>query len=434
MFEKNKTFKNAIWIISVRIIQAFLNLLIMMLTARFLGPSNFGTINYAASIVAFAVPMMQLGITNILVQEFIYNPDKEGTILGTAMITCVISSILCIIGISAFALVLHSGNKETMIVCILYSFTLLAQAFELIIYWFQAHLLSKYSSLVSLGAYTVVTFYKVYLLITNKNIYWFALSNTISFLLIAIGLLIFYHKFGGQKLGFAFDECIRMINKGKYYIISGLMITVFSQTDRIMLNLMIDSTATGLYSAAVTCTGMTGFIFVAIIDSVRPKIFESKKKNGEEFKLNMIYLYSIIIYLAFLQSIIIFTFSEIIIKILYGQEYILASTTLKILIWYTAFSYIGAVRNIWILAENKQYLIWKIDVLGAIANVILNSFFIRKYGVNGAAFASLITQIFTNVVVVWLIKEVRENVKMMILSLKIKYLFSLVKNLNLTAK
>jgi hypothetical protein len=49
-----------------------------MMTARYLGPSNFGVINYAASIVAFVLPVMQLGINSVLVQELVKNPEEEG--------------------------------------------------------------------------------------------------------------------------------------------------------------------------------------------------------------------------------------------------------------------------------------------------------------------------------------------------------------------
>ena len=51
----NKIAKNASWIIVSKIIQSILGLIISMLTARFLGPSGYGLINYAESIVSFVV-------------------------------------------------------------------------------------------------------------------------------------------------------------------------------------------------------------------------------------------------------------------------------------------------------------------------------------------------------------------------------------------
>ena len=45
--------KNASWIIGCKLAKAVLTLIVTMLTARYLGPSNYGLINYAASIVTF---------------------------------------------------------------------------------------------------------------------------------------------------------------------------------------------------------------------------------------------------------------------------------------------------------------------------------------------------------------------------------------------
>ena len=77
----NKVAKNATWIIGCRIVQSVLALIINMLTARYLGPSNYGLITYASSIVAFVVPIMNLGLSNILVQEIVNNPERVYTLL-----------------------------------------------------------------------------------------------------------------------------------------------------------------------------------------------------------------------------------------------------------------------------------------------------------------------------------------------------------------
>ena len=66
--KKNKVINNAIWIIIGKVAQSLLALVIGMLTARYMGPSNYGLISYAASLVAFVVPIMNLGLSNVLVQ------------------------------------------------------------------------------------------------------------------------------------------------------------------------------------------------------------------------------------------------------------------------------------------------------------------------------------------------------------------------------
>ena len=133
-------------------------------------------------------------------------------------------------------------------------------------------------------------------------------------------------------------------------------------------------------------------------------------------------LYAIIIYASLAQSIVTTLLSKWIIFILYGKAYETAINALKIIVWYTTFSYIGAVRDIWILANNKQSYLWKINMTGATANVVLNALLIPTMGINGAAIASLFTQIFTNVIMGYVIKAIRLNNRIMIESLKPKYL------------
>lgn len=405
----NKVVKNASWIIGVKIVQALLAFVISSLTARYLGPSNYGVIGYAQSIIAFVTPIMQLGLTAVLVQELVQNPNDEGKILGTAQAMSIVSAVLCILGVLGFTCLTNVGEKETFIVCALYSLVLICQSFEMLQYWFQAKYLSKYSSVVMLIAYIVVAGYRTVLLIFQKDVYWFAVSYAIDYCLIAVGLHIVYHKLGGQRLRFSKTLAKRLFSRSKYYIVSGLMVTVFAQTDRVMLKLMIGDAETGFYTAAVTCAGLTGFVFAAVIDSMRPLIVESKAISREKYETNLIRLYSLVLYGAFFYSLFVAVFAPFIIGIIYGAAYTPAINVLRILVWYTAFSYFGSAKNIWMLVENNQKYLLVLNAGGALANVILNLILIPYFGAVGAAVASLVTQICTNVVFGFFIKRLRPN-------------------------
>lgn len=382
-----------------------------MLTSRYLGPSNYGVISYAASLVSFVTPIMNLGMNNILVQEFVNSPKKNSEILGTSIILNIISAVGCIIGIFSFSGIANSGETETIVVCVLYSIVLLFQGIELIQYWFQSKLLSKYPAIISFIVSVVMSIYKVFVLVGEKGIYWFVFSYIIEQACVAVLLLFFYKKMNIEKLSFSFSLAKILFSKSKYYIVSSMMVTIFAQTDKIMIKLMLGNSEVGFYSVAVTCAGLTTFIFSAIIDSFRPVVFEKKQLSDIEFENILTLLYSIIIYLSLFQCIGITLFSRIIVSIIYGSTYLPAVSTLKIIVWYTTFSYLGSLRNIWILAKQQQRHLWKINLSGALLNIFLNYILIPYYGINGAAFASLVTQIFTNVCVPIFIKDIRESNK-----------------------
>jgi O-antigen/teichoic acid export membrane protein len=98
----NRIIQNASWIIVCRIVNALLSLIVGMLTARYLGPSNYGLISYAASLTAFVSPIMLLGLSEILVQEIVNKPESEGEALGSSIVMCLISSVVCVLGICSF--------------------------------------------------------------------------------------------------------------------------------------------------------------------------------------------------------------------------------------------------------------------------------------------------------------------------------------------
>ena len=423
----NRVLKNASWIVGCKIVQSIITFLIGMLTARYLGPSNYGLISYASSVVAFALPIMQLGFNSTLVQEFIEKPEKEGKILGTCLTLNILSAIASIVGVTSFAYIANPDETETVIVCFLYSLTLLFQAVEMTQYWFQAKLLSKYPSIVALIAYVVVAVYKIYILVSGKSIRWFAVSHVIEVFVIAILLIVLFKKLSKQKLSFSWELGKQMFNRSKYYITSSIMVVIFQQTDRIMLKLMLDEAQTGYYSAAITCIGITSFVFSAIIDSARPSILESNVSSKDRFEKKTVVLFSVITALSLAQSIGMTLLSKPIILIVYGEAFLPAVPVLSCAVWFVTFGYYGMVRNIWILAEGQQKYLSIINLCGAVMNVIVNLILIPLYGAVGAAIASVITQFFTNFVLCFVIKPIRKCGYLLLKSFNPKNLVAFVK-------
>ena len=164
---KNRTAQNASWLIFGRIAQMIISFFVGILTARFLGPSNYGLIGYAGAYTAFFMAFCTLGINSILVKEFVLRPDDEGEIIGTTLILRVISSFLSSILIIIIVSIVDIGEKTTLYVVALCSIGTVFHVFEVFNYWFQAKLQSKVTAIVSLIAYMVTSIYKVILIVTG---------------------------------------------------------------------------------------------------------------------------------------------------------------------------------------------------------------------------------------------------------------------------
>ena len=428
MQEGKKVVKNASWIIGCKIVKAVLTFVITAITARYLGTADYGLINYAASLVAFVAPIMQLGFSSTMVHEIVSRPEEEGKVIGTTVTLNLISALFCIVGIFAFTSIVNASETETIVVSTIYSVLLLFQALEMIHYWFQAKLLAKFSAIAMLVAYIVVAVFQTLLVVYNVSIYYFALSYSIDYFVISSVLFIVYKKKGGQKIAFSFALAKEMFKVSKYYILSNLMEMMFLQTGKIIIKLMLGNSATGIYSAAGTLASMTSFIFAAILDSMRPVIFEAKKQQDQvAFEERCKDLYGIIIYFSLAQCVAITLLSPFLVWLMFGDGYVEAAAVLRVMVWFTTFSYLGSVRNIWILSEGHQKYLWIINMSGAIVNIVLTLVFITFMGLMGAALASVITQIVTNIVVNYLIKPIRPVNKLMWKSLNPKRMLSFIK-------
>ena len=410
----NRFLKNTSWIVGANIVQMILSFVIGMISARYLGPSNYGVINYVAAIVAFFTSIASLGMEGVLVQEISKDKDRSDAILGTSLIMGLISSIISSVMIVLLVGVLKHWDVLMLSVAFLQSLTLIFKAFNVFDYWFQSCLLSKYTSIVKCIAYIAMSAYKIFLLATQKSILWFAFSLGVDTLFIALGLIICYFSVSKRRLSFDRSLVRVILSQSSPFILSGLVSVIYTQIDKIMIEQILnDSAQTGLYSAALTVCSTWLFIPQAFITSARPVIFELKANGGEYIK-RLKQLYTLIIWGCTVAALLITLLSPLIIWILYGNAYLEAASTLRVIIWYTVFSMIGTARSIWILCEKKNKYVWRYLCVGSVSNVLLNAIMIPTLGILGAAIATVASQFISAILAPLLFKETRIHTKYVI--------------------
>lgn len=400
--------RNTSWIISGRIVQAALGFVIGIFAARFLGPRNFGLIGYAAALSSFIMPLCTLGLKGIMVNELLENPKEQGIILGSSIILRLMSSTIAVVVLVVFV-AFSSDDVDTIVVVTLYNINLLFQSFDLINYWFQSKLLSKVSVLVSLIAYIIVAVYRILLLSMGSSVYWFALAQSLDVFIIATLLLFSYRKNNGLPLAFNRSLGRKLLKKSYHFMVSGFAVAIYGQISVILLKHWLDETSVGYYSLAFSVSTMWVFVLSAVIDSARPIIIKTRKNDIDLYRKRIVQVYSFIIYSSTIVAAVFTIFARIIIVLLFGVEYLPATPILRIVVWSTAFSYLGVSRSIWLVSEGKIRYEKLIAVIGAMVSVVLNITLIPLLGLIGAAIAVVCTQLLTNVLIPFFVPELREN-------------------------
>lgn len=420
--KSNRVARNAGAIIGGRVAQGFFGFLVGLFTARYLGPSNYGLISYAAAYTAFFSTASSLGTNNLLVKEFVDQPESEGTIIGSTIIIRLLASLLAISIIVAASFVIDAGEPLTILIVAVTSLSLLfQQPAEVFDYWFQAKLESRITAIATLISYTVATGFKVYLLVTHKSVVYFAIVSSLDFLCLGLLLARWYKRFRGSALRCSFAYGKKLLQKSYPLILSGMMFAIYSQVDKLMLKNLAGEAETGYYAIACSFCTMWCFVLSAIITSYYPVIMTHAKAQDEAmFQLKNKQLYAIIFYVSSAVSIVLTVFASPIVRLLYGEHYLPSIPLVQIVTWYTSFTFLSSARAAWTVAKGLQKYLFKINLLSAVTNVLLNLLLIPPMGAAGAALASLISHILITLIFPLFMKDMRSNSLLMIDAILLK--------------
>lgn len=408
-----KVVKNASWIMIGRLFQLGLTFITTMYVARYLGPGDNGKLIYVFSYVQLFLPFCTMGMNDIAVKELVDDEDNSDLTVGTMIAVRVIVSLLSMV-VSVILVTLMNDDPIYRSIAILQSFSLLFQCFDTIMYFYQSRLMSQRSGMVYVLAYLFSSLFRIASIRLGKDIYWFAFAMSLDYIMLAILFVTFYLK-DGNRFRFSFAEAKKLLKKSYHYIFAGVMVVIYGKvSDVLLLGKMVDEEAVGYYGAATTLCNAWPFILTAIIDSLSPLIIRTYPEDRDLFKVRLKRLYAIIFYVSIAAAIGINVLAYYIIVILYGNQYLASVTPLRIISFSTPFAYIGVARSIWMQCRDRIAYEKPIALFGAICSIALNYLLIRRYGINGAALALVLTQFLTNFIFLYVMKDTRENAKLIL--------------------
>ena len=413
-----KVLKNTLWLFYDRFFRMGFSLIVGALLARYLAPSLYGVFNYAFSFVALFAVLGSLGLDNILIREMVKSPDKENIFLGTAFLLKLAGGFLIVI-FSVGVIVLTKPNdplSQALVLIVAAGYVL--QSVNVIDLYFQSRIKSKYTVISSNAAFIVSSAAKLTCIFFKASLIVFAWLYIAEIVISAFGLLIFYHRLGRKIKLWQFDQkvAVNLLRDSWPLILSGAAIMIYMRIDQVMVGNMLGNVALGLYSSAVKIAEVWYFIPMAIVSSTFPSILEAKKREDRAYTGRMQLQYHILFLSSFLICLVLSLFSKNIIFMLYGAEYIGASSVLSIYVWAGVAVSLGVASNQYLISENFTKVSLLRTIIGCIANVILNLVLIPRYGIEGSAWATFISY-FISVFSILMFKETKAHGVLLLKSL-----------------
>jgi len=419
-------FKNTSWLFGEKILRMIVGLFVGIWVARYLGPEQFGLFSYAQSFVGLFTIMASLGLDAIIVRELVKDAIHRDEIIGTAFYLRLIGSVTVLL-VLAISIHLTSNDHYTNTLISIIASATLFQSFNIIDSYFQSQVLSRYvvfSNMISLLLSSII---KVFLILYNAPLIAFAWVVLFDSVVLAFGLIYFYAYNKLTLKSWKFNKIIamRLLKNGMFFSLSALFIALYMKIDQVMLKEMINAEAVGLYAAAVRLSEAWYFVPILIASSLYPAIENAKKISENLYYERLQRLFDFAVIFSILIIILTVFFSDQIVLLLYGKNYSESGGVLAIHICALVFASLRVTSEYWILSENLIYFELFKTFLGLGVNVILNLWLIRKYGIQGAAIATLIAMAATGYFSYALHQKGRKIFKMMTKSI---FLLNLLNN------
>ena len=405
-----KYFSNTSWLLGERILRMGVSLFVGIYIVRYLGPEKYGLLSYTMSFVWIFSALLDLGHREIIVRELVLYPEQRNVILGSAILLRLSGAVFLVSGV-AIGLQLVDNDEQTSLMIVIIALGMAFQSWELIDYYFQSQVQSKYTAWAQTVQLIVASLIKIYLIIWQAPLIYFAAIFSLEYVITAALFLLMYKW---QVGSFPIRNCNlkyakQMLKKSFPLLLTGTAILIYMKIDQVMLKELVGTETVGTYAAAVKLCEVWYHIPVLIAVSLYPAIIGVKDKDPALYHAQLQKLYTLLVWVALVLAIPITFLADWIIYILYGNEYIESVIILKIYVWAGIFVSMSLANNKWMVIENFQNYILLTTLLGMSSNIIFNVILIPSYGAPGAAMATLISYGIGSYLSLFLFAKVRKG-------------------------
>ena len=371
-------------------------LLILPYLSRVIGVANYGELEFARTIVAYFTIFVDYGFNFTATREISIHRDNPAKINEIVTHTFAAKLLLLIISTFVFwGLIEFEDSYAQLRVLLWVTFIFNVGQFLFPIWYFQGiekmAFVSILNFFVKLGVLVSVIF-----IISTKDQYWvYNLFLSISHLLFAVFTVFWmFSKFKVKLQRFRFRVLVILYKSGFSIFFSTLMVTIYASYAFVKLNGVVTSEEFGGYSSANKIVATTRvLIMVPFSQAFFPYITKLATENLKKFDIQLKKVSIFLTFIMLLISVFSFLFAEEIILLIFGQDYEVGATFLRVLCFLPLFQ---TLNNLFayqgLLSLKKDGLFLKINIVFAVLIFFSTDFVINNWGGIGIAYQSIIAE------------------------------------------
>ncbi len=385
-------FSNTGWMFGGQMFSLLVAFFVGAWVARYLGPENYGVLNYAVAFVGLFAFMADLGAGAILNRELVKFPEKRDKLMGTVFRMKLSGGALALILTTVAAFIIKI-SPLTRLLIIVFAFSSILQAINVISIYFQAKVEARNNVRAAVVATFISSILKIGAILSGLGVIWIIVIYMLDMIWQGCGFIYAYHRSNLKIRNWRFDAGLM---KEIWYSSWPLMLSsaasyIYIRIDQVMIGSMMGNVEVGLYAAAVKLVEVWYFIPGIICSSLFPAIVNARKTGLEIYRRRLKNFYLLMAIIPLVIALPIVFLAHPLIFWLFGVKYLASVAVLRIYIWSSLGLFLGTAVSQRLMVEDRVRLMFGANVAAMLTNVGLNIFFIPWFGLTGAAWATLIS-------------------------------------------
>lgn len=388
----NKYLMNTFWMLFEQVLRVASGLLVSIFVANIYGPELFGEYSFVLAVATLALASIKFGLDSVVIKELSSDNRESAEIFATSFWLMIFLGTLIYIATFTYFFLAGALDERVNIMILIVLLSGLISPFLVIDFLFQSKLKSKITCISKIIVMTVMTLVKLYLIVSNRDIYFLAICYVLDYVFLATLLIVnknireplyLYSQFNLSVLKAVFKRAAPIA-------FSSLATIAMMRIDQLMIGQMLGMGEVGIYSAAVKFYEAWILIPYVISLSLLPYISKMRKESDDRvFYEKLSSIFSMLMYFSFFAFLFVYFFGDFFINLIFGTDYQASSSILKILMLSAVFSSVTNITARYMIVSELESKMLLRSVFLVITNVILNIVLIPNYGVEGAAYATL---------------------------------------------
>jgi O-antigen/teichoic acid export membrane protein len=392
---RSKVTRNSLILLAAQASTRAIGLLVLVLLANYLGTDPFGKYSFALAFVMLFTPLLDFGLDALSVREVARDHSKAATYFGSSLILKTFLSIGVFLLVLAVINLLPYDPLTRQLVYIAAFISILRVFQNSCVSLFRAHQVMEYEAAILIAVRLAETAFILLAICVFRS----SLGRILLLMLCgnALGLLfavlVAVRRITLPRFVFDWPRWKQLLKDGAPFALTGVFVMLYFRVDNVMLSLMEGDSAVGMYNSASNLVYPLTFASAAIAAALFPSLARDfHVRRGLAFRS---YRKAVLFSLAMgiFLAVTLTLFADLIFDILYIPEFSAAASTLRIICWLLPVSFVTILFGNTLGAIDKQILVFRVAVINALVNVALNYLLIPILSYDGAALATVVTEL-----------------------------------------